>query len=327
MGALHTALSLPPTKGCLAFLDPHVFDLARGHVTSPFRGREGRLEEADLGFHVLQIVDTRLYVVSFPVEKTKSVVGIWQHPGFGVGTRLAEVLLKKLSEGEGVKVLEFEEGKVPEATGVEETNDHQRLKERIVGFLDGRHGVTERDVFLAPTGMASIYEVLRALLKMRPGGKVVALGSIFHSTWHIFEESAYLGSGGYKHFADVTSPKFLGEVEEWLKGEQKEGREVALALLEFPSNPILESADLSGLRELVRPLFPSPLHRCLLAPLPLELYSIFPVSKMAASCVLCSKTNQPPRPPNTTSPLSLTTLSALSAILTSFPSPTSSSPH
>lgn len=111
----------------------------------------------------------------------------------------------------------------------------------------------ERDVMLFPSGMAAIYHVFRAVRAWRPRGVVVVLGAVFHSTYHLLEKA----EGGFKHFGDVGEG-VVGAVEEYVKGLRGEGREVAMVVVEFPSNPLLECVDLVGLKAVVCFLFWAP---------------------------------------------------------------------
>jgi cystathionine beta-lyase/cystathionine gamma-synthase len=120
--------------------------------------------------------------------------------------------------------------------------------------------VGEEDVWLYPTGMAAIYRVHQALVKVRGGGTVVVLGSVFHNTWHLLGER----EGGMKHFGRCDGGSGVMEaLEEWLEGEMTAGRRVSYIFAEFPSNPILVSVDLKRLRELVSRAPCSPPYLCL----------------------------------------------------------------
>ena len=221
----------------------------------------------------------RLYVVVYPLAKTKGIIGIWQNPGIGLSTRLCEALLLKCDEeGEGMRVVESfeadglspdlsvgvvdEEGEggkgVPPPTYLPEGEAHRALRERIVGLLKRdalqEVNVAEGDVFLTPTGMAAIYEVYRAAMEARPG-PVVVLGAVFHSTWYLAQEAPH----GFKHFGRCDAAGgAMGELEAYLAAERAAGRRVSFLFVEFPSNPILVSVDLRRLRELVSCPFFSP---------------------------------------------------------------------
>ena len=256
---IHAKLNLPASHNCLPFTDPSVFALAQEHAFSHHRKAEHKLAPSDLSFHVVDIGGVRLFVVAYPLAKTPGIIGIWQNPGFGVSTRLCEELLKHV---DSLNVVPFEArggddvslGNLPEPTYLPEGEAHQALRERIVSLLkratagEAEYGVTPGNVFLCPTGMAAIYQFYRAALKARKGA-VVALGSIFHSTWHLFEEAP----DGFKHFGPTGADSgVVGHLEEYIKGEKAAGRDISFVFVEFPSNPLLVSVDLKGLAELAR---------------------------------------------------------------------------
>ncbi|KAK5663319.1 hypothetical protein OQA88_3747 [Cercophora sp. LCS_1] len=228
MESLHSFLNLDPETGCLAFVEPSTEEVVRKWATAPKRG-DFRIEEGELGFRWVDCEGVVVTVATFPKGKARAVVGVWQVHGIGISTRLSVELLGRREQWREVGGLD---GK-----GLEEGPGHRGVRERVAELVGGTVG--EGDVFLTGTGMAGIYGVLRTVAKAR-GGVVVALGAIFHSSWHMFEER----EGGFKHFGDVGQG-LVDKLEEWLPG-----KEVAMVFLEFPSNPILESADLVGLRRL-----------------------------------------------------------------------------
>jgi cystathionine gamma-synthase len=85
------------------------------------------------------------------------------------------------------------------------------------------------------------------LVEYRPGTAVL-LGIVFHNTIHHLAEIA--APTGYKHFGPVDGAG-IDAFESWLEAETKAGRTVSYVFVEFPSNPLLASADLHRLRKLV----------------------------------------------------------------------------
>ncbi|KAK1834771.1 putative cystathionine gamma-synthase protein [Podospora conica] len=252
---LLTALHLSPTThGCLPFTDPHAFPLAQSFALTPANHRDPSHapSPSDLVFKVVDVGPIRFYVVAYPLPNTKAVLPIWQNPGFGVSSRLAASLLSAPVTvvpfdvpGDGDVSLE----KLPPPTYLPESDAHPALRRRLVGLLNravpgGRTYPVEpeRDVQLFPSGMAAIYAAYRAVGAWRPKGVVVVVGAVFHSTYHLLEGAA----GGFKHFGAVDGA--VGAVEAYAEGLRGEGREVAMVVVEFPSNPLLESVDLGGLR-------------------------------------------------------------------------------
>ena len=251
---MHKKLDLPPTHAAFPFVHPEAFQLAQNFTSSEHR-KEHKLDPEDLVFKIVAIEGIVLYIVAFPTKKMPGAIGIWQHPGIGISSRLGEYLLPhvdRLTElpFHGDTSLE----KLPAPTYLPESAAHQKIRERIIGLLQrapltpGRFKSTPDDVFLYPTGMAAIHRIHQAIMQVRTG-PVVALGSIFHNTWHLFEEAP----AGFKHFGRCDAKSgVLDEFESYLQAEAKEGRKVAYVFVEFPSNPILVSVDLRRLRQLVR---------------------------------------------------------------------------
>ncbi|KAK1783649.1 pyridoxal phosphate-dependent transferase [Copromyces sp. CBS 386.78] len=249
----------------------------------------------------------RLYLVIYPLDKAKGVKGIWTDPGIGISTRLAEVLLPLVDTvpEQQMKVLDWTatardflfqsqsgpltEKDVPAPTYLPESDAHDQLRERIVALC--RRGqpldyeiaaarLTAKDVFLYTTGMAAVFRLQEALVKAvgRRKGPVVALGAVFHSTFHLFEElevekgekAETKGEGGhhgetvdleggeekveasaFKHFGNCEdSDKVMDELEEYAKQLKEKGRGIGYLFVEFPSNPLLVSVDLGRLRKI-----------------------------------------------------------------------------
>lgn len=247
------------------FLHPDTFAAHRTYSTSHHR-KEHRLTHADLGFHVVDVRGVRLYCVVYALAKTPGAVGIWQHAGTGVSTRLAEALVpfvetdfalvdwEKKGEEEEEEADGNDLGDVPAPTFLPEGAAHAQLRRRVRDLLHrapvdpDKVAVQDGDVYLYQTGMAAIYRLMEALARRDPQGTILLLGSIFHNTYHLIEEAP----AGMKHFGvcDAASG-VMDEIEAWLEGHYREGKTVGYAFLEFPSNPLLVSADLKRLRQIV----------------------------------------------------------------------------
>jgi len=212
---------------------------------------EYRLLREDLIFKCVEIDGIRLYLVYFPRVKVKGVSDAWQEPGIGLPMRLAESLLPHV---DSASEIECNWENPPAPSYVPEGPSHERLRERICGLLHRaaidpeKIKVTSRDVYLYPTGMAAIYYLDRLAARYRPGS-VVVLGSVFHNTFHLLRNRA--GPSEFKHFPQVDTSG-LDSFETWLREETDAGRDVSYAIVEFPSNPILVSADLHRLHALSR---------------------------------------------------------------------------
>jgi hypothetical protein len=272
-------LSLPETHAApLLFTHPDSFATIQQHASSPHRKAEHRIPLEALLFRVVDIplstgtgageeedVDVmRLYVVAHPQgPSAPGALGVWQNYGTGISSRLAEALIPAVEKGE-VKVVDWRADGTAEGSVLEEASvlqdggskrlplkeAHRGLRERIAGLVggDGKTVVGEGDVFLYPTGMAAIYRLHKAMVQVRGPATVVVLGSVFHSTYHLYEER----EGGMKQFGRCDAESGVMEaLESWLEGEKAAARKVGYIFVEFPSNPILVSVDLRRLREVV----------------------------------------------------------------------------
>ncbi|KAH6691289.1 cystathionine gamma-synthase [Plectosphaerella plurivora] len=244
------AIKIPEGHGLLAWTSSVAIPMFRAHCYSPHR-KDPKLAPNELTFRVVDIGDIRLYAAVFPAPKTPGVIGGWQNPGIGPSIRLSEDLLAKIDTLTEVEC--DKKGRNPPArnAGLSEGASHDGLRRRIVDLLHrapidpDKIRVKPDDVFLYQTGMASIYAAHNLILAHRPG-TVVMLGSLFHSTFHwLIEQSPH----GVKHFGAVDAAG-LDILEAWLGEERAAGRPVSYALIEFPSNPLLASADLRRLKAL-----------------------------------------------------------------------------
>ncbi|EKM57530.1 uncharacterized protein PHACADRAFT_115737 [Phanerochaete carnosa HHB-10118-sp] len=108
--------------------------------------------------------------------------------------------------------------------------------------------VSEEDVFLYPTGMSAIFSAHQLALGAMPLAKSICFGFPYTDTLKVLQK---WGPGC--HFFGHGLDKDIDELESQLAREHAENPGVppALALFtEFPSNPLLRSADLPRLRAL-----------------------------------------------------------------------------
>nr|CDP23017.1 Putative cystathionine gamma-synthase [Podospora anserina S mat+] len=263
--ALHKALSLPETYGLIIFVHPDSFTTAQRYSSDgKWRKPEHLVPPSDLWFRVVEIPissedKVRLYITAFPQKHAPGVVGTWQNYGCGISSRLAAACLAHL---DSLAILPFTATgaddvslpNIPEPTYLPLTEAHTGLKSRIVELaqrspLDKEKAnlLSPENVFLYPTGMAAVWRLHNALITLRPEGEIVVLGSVFHNSYHLFEESP----NGMKHFGSCDAKSNLfDELEKYLEGEKQKGGRPAYCFAEFPSNPILVSVDLVRLRKL-----------------------------------------------------------------------------
>ncbi|EGO51414.1 hypothetical protein NEUTE1DRAFT_70133 [Neurospora tetrasperma FGSC 2508] len=256
----------PTTHGCLPFTTPDAFSLAAAHCISHHRADEHRYSDSDVSkvvFRVVEFWGVRLYLVIYPLPKAKGIMGVWTNPGIGISTRLAEWTATGSDFISGTPIKED----IPEPTYLPESDAHEKLRERIVALcqriprdVELASRLTTKDVFLYTTGMAAVFRLQEALFKAAGRrGPVVALGAVFHSTFHLFEElegtTTTKGEEeeveGFKHFGECEdSEKVMDQLEEYAKGLKQKGRKVGYVFVEFPSNPLLVSVDLGRLRKI-----------------------------------------------------------------------------
>lgn len=242
------------------FLDPATFSVHEVYGLSDHR-KQHKLTEGDLTFKVVDVHGVRLYCVIYPLAKTPGIVGIWQNTGTGLSTRASEELVKYVDSDFAAVPWSGDVNNVPQPTYLPECEAHGAVRRRIRDLLHRapldpeKLKVSEDDVFLYHTGMAAIYRANEALIRRDPG-TILVLGSIFHNTWHLFEEAP----GGMKHFGACDAASgVMDRLDAWAEAHYKEGKTISYAFIEFPSNPILVSADLKRLHLLANkysfPLF------------------------------------------------------------------------
>ncbi|KIJ25628.1 hypothetical protein M422DRAFT_273385 [Sphaerobolus stellatus SS14] len=107
----------------------------------------------------------------------------------------------------------------------------------------GVEGVTEEDVYLFPTGMAAIWSAHQLCLASLPPAKSVCFGFTYTDTLKILQKwgpGCYFFGNGDE--ADVDALEALLS--------SSESPKILALLCEFPSNPLLRSANLGRLRNL-----------------------------------------------------------------------------
>lgn len=117
------------------------------------------------------------------------------------------------------------------------------LRRRISSKINesGSGGVSEDDVYLYPSGMASIFSAHRAVLEAGGNYKSVCYGFPYVDTKNILQK---FGPGFY--FYGQGDDSSYAELENLLES----GEKILALFCEFPSNPLLKSPDLKSLRKL-----------------------------------------------------------------------------
>jgi cystathionine gamma-synthase len=192
---------------CLPFPSMRTAELAAKFVGRT-KSQPAKVVSRDGIFGVLTSADGLVALRSF-----------WQHTGLIVSSRQAEALRDH------------------RAAGAESENAHVLLRRQLADFYD----CDETDVFLAPTGMASIFDGLKAVMERTPESPTVQLGFPYVDTLKLQEK---LGYGG-------ILLHHLGTIETELRA-LLERQKVAGCFCELPGNPLLGCADLRVVAPLLR---------------------------------------------------------------------------
>ncbi|KAH9074308.1 PLP-dependent transferase [Lactarius deliciosus] len=211
-----------------------------------------------------------IFIVLFPQDQFTTAKKFWQYTGLGISSRLATRFLSALASASSptsstpphIKPERY--GWTSDVTLAELAK--AAMRRRIAGVPvrdEGAGGggaevevaqsvrgvaVTEHDVFLFPTGMTAIWSAHQLALDVRGAKKSVCFGFPFADTLRVLKE---WGPGCY--FLGHGLDSSIDELEGMLEAEQTNNphEPPILALFtEFPSNPLLRSADLSRLRTL-----------------------------------------------------------------------------
>lgn len=228
----------------------------------------------------LDSATTTFSVIFFPASEAPLAKAYWQHSGEGISSRMAEFCLEKFSQADAdsakqsnahipgskcggfhkphykSKTVESNDPNTNESsTFLEERfgrnldlslakEAEQALRRRIASKTnDGSESkVTEHDVFLYPSGMASIFNAHRIIMKARDENlKSVCFGFPYVDTRNILTK---FGAGFF----------FYGQGDdndlEQLKGLLESGENILALFCEFPSNPLLKAPDLQTIYKL-----------------------------------------------------------------------------
>ena len=205
------------------------------YVTQPQRsdGKDSLAIE-EVKIRVFLAGNTPLFGVFFPVPKTPLVMPFWQTTGTGISSRAAEDALGHMDSLKEIGV----DRPIPTAVPAKSILD---LEKRITEHVDrapitNRSKVSTDDVYLFQTGMAAIFYVHNFLLKARGDLKTIQFGVPFHQTRHIFK---FWGPGF--HFFPLATE--LDDLDKYLTSNPVLG-----IWTEIPTNPLLVTPDLHGLR-------------------------------------------------------------------------------
>lgn len=150
----------------------------------------------------------------------------WQHGGEIVSSRLAESALT--------------DEPLPEEVASAGEKALATIRERIASSYEEAEA---EDVFLFSSGMAAIFAVHRVLTAQNPGLPSIQIEFPYLDSFKMQEE---FGDGGVIDFSNTRSGG-ADEVRKWLA----DGGEASGVFSEVPSNPLLRTADLKTVSELL----------------------------------------------------------------------------
>ncbi len=199
-------------------------ELGGGENALPFPSRRAAESAAEFvkrtsAFSARVLTKNGISVASTDVEGMPALRAFWQHTGLIVSSRQAEAALAGRQPNGNVH------------------NVRTTLRRQIADWYD----CAEDDVFLAPTGMASVYAALRAVRARRPIQRTIQLGFPYVDTLKLQE----------KFGAGATLLPNLETIEAELRSLLNE-EALAGCFCEIPGNPLLGSVDLRAIGPLLR---------------------------------------------------------------------------
>jgi len=184
-----------------------------------------------------------IFIVSFPKDLFPTAKAIWQHTGFGISSRRAMLWLGNAPFLSGSSDSSFDGYKK-----IDSSNARTKIQARIsAGFSSKDLQVNQNDVFLYPSGMTAITEAAVAVRSIRdPRNQspcaVAVFGFLYVDTFKTLTRIL-----GY----DTKLYRYLDSEIDKLEADLESGTLTLDAVFtEFPGNPLLQSPDLSRLRDL-----------------------------------------------------------------------------
>jgi cystathionine gamma-synthase len=172
-----------------------------------------------------RVVEWRgVHAVCFPASAAVWALKYWRHTGEGISSRQAQAILDGAGEPDGAPAAAL-------------------LRERIAAAV----GVRAEDVYLFSCGMSAIYTLYRCLRRLRSNSRIAQFGFPYVDTLKIVQDF------GAPH---IFFPH--ADACDVLRLDAESARDhIGGLFCEFPSNPMLASADLEALRQIsLRDRFP-----------------------------------------------------------------------
>ena len=209
-------------------LHPQVQELARklaGRQSClPFPSRSAAEQAASFvrrtGENSARVLEGKgIHGVTTSPKGLAALKAFWQHTGLIVSSRQAAALLQGRQ------------------TDPDSKRAHATLTEQLAKLYDS----APHDIFLAPTGMASVFAALKAVMARTPGAATAQLGFPYVDTFKLQEK---LGHGG-------VLLHHLGSIETELRA-LLDRQPIAGCFCEIPGNPLLGCTDLHVVSPLLR---------------------------------------------------------------------------
>ena len=170
--------------------------------------------------------DNEIYCVFHPLEIEVTAKQYWAKIGQAISSRQAECFMNGVTKDNSSS-----------------SNVKDILRDRIAEIYG--HSTTNNDVYLYPTGMASVYNSFKIIQKLRDGIPV-CFGFPFVDTLRILRDFREDESNEYVIFLGLGDEDSLVNLE----NELINGLKISCLYCEFPSNPLLKSPNLRKIKEL-----------------------------------------------------------------------------
>jgi cystathionine gamma-synthase len=224
---------------CLVFLHNDIAQRCKSYIESKVGS------DSSCSIKTVQVALYDIHMCVFPSEFRNLAKQFWQHTGEGISSRAAEKILNVLTNKVSDSNDEFAEF-IEEHFGRNLKNDLANgvvAKAAIKDRLSKAHNVDANSVYLYPCGMSAIYNSYNMFASLNPTKKIcIQFGFPYLDTLKIL-----------KRFSDDHIFYGFGDNDdlEHLKHHLEHSQDSPIALFcEFPSNPLLKSADLTALRNL-----------------------------------------------------------------------------
>ena len=169
--------------------------------------------------NIKSYLKSKVYAVEFPKNCLEDAKLYWQLSGEGISSRCAESLL--LSKN----VINSN------------NSDYYEVKCKLSELI----GINSNDIYLFPSGMSAIYTSMNIIKKIFPDRKFCQFSFPYGDTLKLLKNFNSKKTLFYPH----ADEKDLKELEKIISKNP-----IAGLFTEFPSNPLLKSADLKKLRKL-----------------------------------------------------------------------------